>query len=129
MRQEPGSKVLIIEDCREGSPATGQVGIYEGEFPRGAVVFLHDGAKELNYEPFINKEIKFTGGKWEGLPVVTMVPFWSPGGREPHPLGETYPVVTDPKPEPPYWFPTDNPRIRLPDGSVIWGGRVLVGRC
>lgn len=30
---KPGDQVLIIEDCREGGPATGQTATYEGHFP------------------------------------------------------------------------------------------------
>lgn len=52
-----GDKVRIIEDCRDGIPATGQEGIYEGRFP-------------------------------------------IPSNEDRYP---------------------DNPRIRLDDGSVIWG--------
>lgn len=121
MLAKPGDKVLIIEDCREGSPATGQVGVYAGEFPRGAIVFLEGGARELYYDEFISGDLRFIRGEWEGKSLVDMIPFWSPENREPHPKGEGHLVTASPDPSPPYWFPSTNPRIRLPDGSVIWG--------
>ncbi len=36
----PRKKVLIVEDCRLGSPATGKIGIHEGDLPRTAVVIM-----------------------------------------------------------------------------------------
>jgi hypothetical protein len=29
---QPGIRVIITMDCRQGSPATGQLGVYEGDF-------------------------------------------------------------------------------------------------
>lgn len=121
MLTKPGTKVLITEDCRDGSPATGQVGVYEGDFPRGACVFLEDGARELYYNEFVSGKLCFIDGKWKGRSLVNMIPFWSPGDREPHPRGDGFPMTASTDPAPPYWFPTTNPRIRLPDDSIIWG--------
>lgn len=30
---KPGTEVVIVQDCRNGSPADGLIGTYEGEFP------------------------------------------------------------------------------------------------
>jgi len=51
----PGTKVIIIEDCRDGGIATGQTGTYEGRFevedfwpnPR---IRLQDGSVIWGYE-------------------------------------------------------------------------------
>lgn len=122
MLAKPGDKVLIIEDCREGSPATGQVGVYEGKFPRAAIVRGLGFWREYSYDVFIEGKVRFTAGEFTLDPLVKHIPFWSLGNREPHPKGEGFPVLaTAHDPKPPYWFSTDNPRIRLPDGSTIWG--------
>ena len=118
---KPGDRVLIIEDCRDGSPATGLVGVYEGDFPRGVVVFVSDGAEKFYYDEFISGRTRAGGGPFNREPLVNIIPFWSPDGSRPHPCGEGLYVTVSCSPSPPYWFPTDNPRIRLPDGSIIWG--------
>lgn len=89
-----GCKVLVVEDIREGSPATGKTGIYEGDFPLTAIVKYNGETREVDYEPFVK-------AVWS-----KMIPFWERG---------------KPKPEGNYWFEIDNPRIRLEDGSTIWG--------
>lgn len=33
MKFIPGTRVLIVEDCRENGTATGKEGVYEGRFP------------------------------------------------------------------------------------------------
>lgn len=121
MLAKPGDKVLIIEDCREGSPATGQVGVYEGEFPRGAIVFVPDGSKEFCYDEFVSGKTRAAGGAFDGHSLAKLIPFWSPGGDEPHPCGDDFPMKDGASLEPPYWFSSTNPRIKLPDGSTIWG--------
>lgn len=121
MLAKPGDKILIIEDCREGSPATGQVGIYEGEFPREATIRGLGFWREYSYDVFIEGKVRFTAGEFTLAPLVNHIPFWSPGNREPHPKGEGHPITASLEPSPPYWFPTNNPRIKLSDGSVIWG--------
>jgi hypothetical protein len=32
MMTKQGTEVVIMQDCRDGGEATGQIGIYEGEF-------------------------------------------------------------------------------------------------
>ena len=118
----PNTPVLIVQDCRDGAPATGQTGIYEGDYPRGALVFLHDGTRQLYYDQLISGELAFTSGQHSGQPLVDLIPYWSPGDAgPPHPLGPHHPITRANDPQPPYWFATHNPRIRLPDESVIWG--------
>lgn len=121
MKYEPGTRVLIIEDCRDGSPATGQVGVYEGEQLRKAIVRLVDSGKEYLYWPFVNGEIEFSGGTLKGKPLVSVIPFWAPRDYMNHPVGEGFPIVRGSDPPSPFWFFSLNPRIRLADGSVIWG--------
>ena len=120
MLAKPGDKVLIIEDCREGSPATGQVGVYEGDFPRGVLVMFADRSREFDYTSFVEGAVRYSGDHpLVDRPLVSHIPFWTVEGRYEHPLGDEYPVMPDKTK--PFWFPTDNPRIKLPDGSVIWG--------
>lgn len=95
---KPGTKVLIAEDVRDGNPATGKLGVYEGNFPR-SVALTKDGGKtwfsqEYDYELFVN-----TGG-------TETFPLWASGET---PAGGVFAMVMT------------NPRIRLEDGSVIWG--------
>ena len=97
MQREEGMRVLIVQDCRDGSPATGQTGIYEGDFPRGALVKIDGELCEYDYAKWV---------EWLETAPKPKPPLWDQG--EPEPEGDS-------------WFPTDNPRIRLEDGSVIWG--------
>lgn len=120
VKHKPGTKVLIIEDCRDGGPATGQVGVYEGDFSRGAVVRFEDRSIEYCFDEFVKGSIRYTGGLFIGRLVVDHVPYWSPSGQ-PHPVSDSHPITHAKEPAVPFWFDTTNPRIRLPDGSVIWG--------
>lgn len=92
-------KVRIIEDCREGSPATGKFGVYEGDFPFSVMV--------MRYNDF-TKEKRVTEHAYD---------WWMESGWT-----EYYPEYKEQEPKPEsYWFAVTNPRIRLEDGSVIWG--------
>lgn len=53
MKIEPGTRVRIIQDCRDGSTATGQYGVYEGDFPIDI---------EGDDEPFMNPRIRLDDG-------------------------------------------------------------------
>jgi len=88
--------VRIIEDCRKvDNPATGNLGIYEGDFPRTVFVKNTDGsAAEFWYEG------------WDKVNAEWKIPELKRG---------------EPRPEGRYWFINTNPRIRLEDGSYIWG--------
>jgi len=99
MKRESGTKVLIIEDCRDGAPAAGLVGVYEGDFPRSVLCKIGDDLHEYDYVAWV---------QWlENLPDDAQhPPEWREG--EPEPEGDCY-------------FVLNNPRIRLLDGSVIWG--------
>lgn len=92
--------VRIIEDCRNtDKPATGQLGMYEGDFNRTVIVKRLNGITN-DYEL---KEF--------------MYDWWMESGWT-----EYYPEYTGQQPEPAeYWMPITNPRIRLADGSHIWG--------
>lgn len=88
-----GTEVIIIQDVREGAPATGQKAIYEGDFPISMVC--------------VTGENKFEEVSLEFYETIRdIIPEWVQGM---------------PKPDYPYAFPTDNPRMRLSDGSEIWG--------
>lgn len=55
MRLEKGSKVMIIEDCREGNKATGQIATLEGYFEidddlESPKMILEDGSVIWGYE-------------------------------------------------------------------------------
>ena len=103
MRHKPGARVLIIEDCRAGGTATGKTGVYEGDFPITVVVCLAENEfREWDYEAYTSGTLKMA----DGTPVKDVVKMWERG---------------QPNPEYPYAFPHENPRIRLDDGSMIWG--------
>lgn len=127
MRYRPGDRVLIIQDCRDGSPATGQHGVYEGDKPWGIWLvgpadedgrcavgpeYHHDdyesGAVELRHvlrdDPDFVKQCRVTGMAF--TPAKDIWPVQQEGDGPP---GELFAV------------PHLNPRIRLDDGSVIWG--------
>lgn len=97
-----GTRVLISQDCREGGKATGQTGIYEGDFPL-SVVLTNDGGKtwsggEYDYDRFI-------AATHNGRPATEAWPLWDDGEQP----GDRFAMVMK------------NPRIRLDDGSIIWG--------
>lgn len=102
---EPGSRVRIIQDCREGSPATGQYGVYEGDFPLYIMVQFDGEIKELS--------------PWEYATTTVTV-----DGRE-VPLSDVCPIYRGETPPPPengnFSIACDNPRIRLDSGEAIWG--------
>jgi hypothetical protein len=106
MRNKPGDKVLIIEDCREGGQAAGQIGIYEGDFPHTVVLSIGGEDGFLNgewlFEDYESGKLVANGG----TPIKDIYPLWEKG---------------TPKPTGRFAMAMDNPRIRLNDGSVIWG--------
>jgi hypothetical protein len=97
-----GDLVLIIEDCRPGAPATGQMGTYEGKFPRTVIVMYRGKNYEFLHDRWISGAVKFS----DGTAAVDGIPEWKEG---------------EPQPSEDCWFVETNPRIRLADGSVIWG--------
>lgn len=101
-KKEPSRRVLIIEDCRDGSPATGQIGNYLGDLPR-SVALTSDGGQswshEYDYQGFIDHQ------EADGTKATAEFPLWE-GGPKP---GNKFAMVRR------------NPCIQLADGSVIWG--------
>ena len=91
-----GKRVRITQDCRDGSPASGAYGIYEGDFPLTAIVSVNGDYQEFDHDAFVAWNSK----RENPIPEMT---------RE------------NPKPGPAFWFANNNPRIRLEDGSTIWG--------
>ena len=133
MRVKPGTRVLIIEDCREGGRVTGQIGVYEGDFPYSVIVANGGVHSEHEYEQFMQ---------------------WNQQER-PIPSIEGVDFKDDPRPQRPaedadeattkewmvtwdawwernrvrmvYYGVNNNPRILLEDGSVIWGAECWWG--
>jgi hypothetical protein len=97
-----GDTVLVIEDCRPGAPATGQTGTYEGEFPRSVMVVYRGKNHEFDYDRWISGAVKFS----DGTAAIDGIPEWKDG---------------ESRPAEDCWFVELNPRIRLADGSAIWG--------
>ena len=105
-----GTKVLISQDCRPGGPATGKIGTYEGDFPLTVVFGYQPTPKhetdwkdgEYPYEDYRSGFIKMQNGQ----PANQIYLEWEPGKECPLPF---------------FAMPMTNPRIRLEDGSVIWG--------
>lgn len=98
-----GTKVVISKDCRTPETATGQHGVLEGDFPY--TIAVNNGQSwlpgEWSYDRYISGELKLT----DGTPLKDIAPPWT-GGKKPAGW---------------YVMPMDNPRIRIGDGSVIWG--------
>lgn len=98
MKYEPGTRVVILEDCRDGAPAEGQQGTYEGDFPVSALVMDTDGEIDevdlLYWRIELEKIAAETGHDWKEGELY--------GGRR-------------------WMYGSPNPRIRLDDGSMIWG--------
>lgn len=114
----PGEPVLIVEDCRDGSPATGLTATYEGDLPRSVIVVINnmDEFREYDYEQFVSGAIRTIE---DILPLCQIIPFWQVRPEQVSPI-EGGPVVTGSDPEF-CWFPRTNPKFKLPDGSFIWG--------
>jgi hypothetical protein len=97
-----GMKVRIIQDCRDGCNATGKIGVYEGDFP--LTVALNVGGEflsgEWDYAAYESGALKTKAGRT----VKDLFPLWT-GGKQPEAFA----------------MPMTNPRIKLDDGSVIWG--------
>jgi hypothetical protein len=105
-----GKRVRIIEDCRDGAPASGKFGVCEGDFKRSVAfgIVRADGSDpvfsdvEAPYELYASGDLKIA----DGSPARDRYPEWVPGQEKPRPY---------------FAMPMTNPRIRLEDGSVIWG--------
>jgi hypothetical protein len=92
--------VRIIEDCRKvESPATGQLGMYEGDFPRTVIV------QRIN--PYTDEKTlhEYMYDWWMTSGWTDYIPEYK--GHE--------------QDNEPHWMKMANPRIRLADGSYIWG--------
>lgn len=116
--------MLIIEDCREGAPATGKTGIYEGDFPVGVYFVLgEDVSQQYSFDKYEQ------GTLWLGhLPArfhfaITGRNMKAAMDAAERPVKECYPIwqTGTEQPAGPCAMTHDNPRIRLDDGSVIWG--------
>jgi len=120
---KPGTKVYITKDIRDGGTASGKVGTYEGMFPL-TVVFGY-GETPDEQSTFAEGEYLYEDYK-NSTVVIEAVTF--PNGKsielqEPMPINKVFVEWERGKPRPAPFFamPFDNPRIRLEDGSVIWG--------
>lgn len=153
--REPGTRVLIIQDCRDGGTATGQIGTYEGYFPRSIVAVIDGHVVEHEYDDWVNGRVAVDNrvfalndagesvlAEGEIVSLIDIVPHFD---AIVHSLQEY--EEANPEPEFPgldasdekwdeyhaaltrwrrgfgtnYWYERMNPRIRLDDGSVIWG--------
>lgn len=105
--QSVGSMVHIDMDCRKPATATGKYGVLEGEFPRTVVVVhkaqvrdTQDHMQEFAYDEFMA---------------------WNLKQEEPVPEINHETLMQSDKSQQVYFYVHTNPRIRLDDGSVIWG--------
>lgn len=101
--------VLIVEDVRDGSPATGKTGIYEGDFPLMVCLGYQINEEvetewrgEWDYQEYISGNLKLI----DGTAAIEKFPEWKQGQSQPRPF---------------FAMVMKNPRIRLEDGSIIWG--------
>jgi len=104
-----GCKVLISQDCRDGGKATGMTGVYEGDFPVSVTFgrrLTKDGPiewrGEFDYNSFIDGSMKAE----DETPLNKIFALWE--------MGKECPL-------PDFAMITNNPRIKLDDGDVIWG--------
>lgn len=118
-----GAKVLITKDIRDAGTASGQVGIYEGDFPL-TVVFGYGASKDADVV-WVDGEFMYEDYK-KATAVIEAVT--TKDGvvhelKEPKPINEVFVewVRGQARPVPFFAMSFHNPRIRLPDGSVIWG--------
>lgn len=117
----PGMRVLITEDCRDGGGATGKVGIYEGDFAHTIMLGRIDEENERIdwhgeywYEDYASGKLKVR----TGTPIPARDVYTERGvgsgslcdvGDGPYGALIAVPIL--------------NPRICLDDGSVIWGAQ------
>jgi hypothetical protein len=106
-----GKRVRITQDCRDGSPANGMYGIYEGDFPVGAVVNDRGKYHTYDYDAFV----KWNEAQPNPIPelekLIAQEPKYEGSMQDWKPPVRDYPV----------WFAETNPRMKLDDGSTIWG--------
>lgn len=107
-----GEEILIVEDCRPDigdRSATGQVAIFQGQFPAVVTVFFNVGGEHywigsVPYEDYISgKEVDEAG-----VPMKDTLRLVE---------GEQEDLVDLQL----YGKKETSPRLGLPDGSVIWG--------
>lgn len=136
-KPEPGCLVLITQDCREGSPATGEYGVYEGDKPIG-ICYRYpftENADNKNWRECMYSETNLNAFKVFGF-VLTSEIVQQVGGE----LGYELPMKGD-GPEVmramveiheesekrlatvPHYYIRTNPRIRLENGTYIWGAQ------
>jgi hypothetical protein len=108
---EVGEKVLILEDCRQDvASATGQEATYEGEFPAFVAVYFGNGvsAGRLDYAAFVGGTLIDEGS---GRPVRDLVPL----------VASVQDASSDLKPYDLFGVIEHSSRLRLDDGSWLWG--------
>jgi len=100
----PGTEVLITRDVRKLAPeqlVSGQIGIYEGDFPVSVSVHLGNEFVEYDYARFM----QFNAQQEKPIPSI----------QEAIASGDVNWKQNA------FYMVSDFPRIRLPDGSYIWG--------
>lgn len=110
-----GDKVKIVEDVRDvPEKADGKVAVYEGDLPRRVILWRErEGEKpeclgECLYEQFMDDGFTIQDSTTGKVFIVhNIFAVWKLG--DPHPDSRLVATVSD------------NPRMRLEDGSVIWG--------
>lgn len=114
---KPGMRVLISRDCREGEPATGKYGTMEGDFPLTV---------SFGYQPTENDETKWADGEWDYGKYKSGELKLKTDGRHAKDVFIEW-EQGQPQPRPYFAMVHTNPRIRLDDGSVIWGAECWWG--
>jgi hypothetical protein len=79
-------------------------GVYEGDFPRTVLLKYNGQLNETTYEWFMSNDAAVLRERLTHASKIV-----GPG------LGNSLDVADN------WWFEWDNPRIRLDDGSTIWG--------
>lgn len=133
--QDKGRLVVILQDCRDGKNAKGMYGIHEGDWPIAWSYVGRDGSGEIEYTPENEQILR----KYGMIPCDEMndrtaaILFERHGIKLPFAKGSdinkqmsAFNLLEEYRAEilsevPGEYFPHTNPRIRLEDGSTIWG--------
>lgn len=117
MIDKPGDLVKVFNDRRPGRAAIGQTAVYEGELPHTVYLITPHGPELWGIDDFVAGKAIARNDKG-GSPAVVASPQLVDDVSEA--ITGNFIFKDDQKPNY-YWVIYSNPRLRLQDGSTIWG--------
>ena len=134
MREKPGQIVFISQDCRSNGNATGKYGIYEGDMPFLIIVFGQGGSLEYECQ-YTNETVdaiddygltergEFSKEAAKSLGIrLPMTDENSTQDEQMQALGKIWDEARKMEAASAGFYQIHrNPRIRLEDGTRIWG--------